>query len=1123
MAPLATPAEMAAAWGVPGLTMATLHDMRPRRDTPADTMANLDLPRVLDQLAAVDEAVRRAVYDAAGFVAGGAPVRRTHRVEGQVLGLAPGKPVPDLPRPGFYAVMYQGKERKPTLNYDWRARFTLGVRRTEVRATDAEGRYEFDGLDQLGNRDLRYRVIQVYRVEPGTGAVVAASDNGRVGSDFKSEVDLDRGTIRPVKSQTFECDEFALVGLYDPRFLQDLGTVLPRDARRNAEPQRSHLLIHGGVMAGFVEPGSKNYFLFRYGQIGNRLALLNVPGPDEAGAAADRLARGYSAAEFNDLGPPSLVSAADFWNLDDRRLRSYAAAGVSSPLLDDLHAAAGEGIEAARAALEADDAAGFTRNATGAWATEALVYSAAQAMANDVVRAAIFLLLLCVPFAFCMERLLFATPSVYRQIGYALGIFVFMVASLWAFHPAFRITNSALIIILAFAILFMSGLVIWVVYSRFDTELKKVRRGTAADSSSAASNSFARASVIGQAVMLGVANMRRRRFRTFLTAATIVLITFAVLAFTSSTTYTSTTRLPTGEQAEYPGLMMRQRGFRVVPEQLLDGVRAVGDAEFPGRQVVPRYWNLADGDEQFLLYLAVEGEDVGGGVTVVQQRGAVGISPGESRLTPLERVVGVAAAARLQEPGAAVIALAEPTAAALGAAVGDTVRVGGLALELAGVFDPDAYDSQMTSISGEPVAPLDVSSGLLDAGGRRLTDANAETLSLGGNESAAEADAAYQHLSAVNFFLVPADVSRRLPQAGLRSVSVRFENEAELEAAVNDLTRRYALATFAAYDDGVKLVSASQPTSVAGTAVVVPLLIGGLIIFNTMMGSIAERAQGDPRLHEPRARAVARRGAVRRRGVDLRADRGGLRVRRGAARRDAADAARLAGRGDAELQRHERDADDGPDPAGRAAVGARAGAGCEQDRGPEHRPDVAGARADGRRDPGAAAVHDQRDGRRGRAGVPGRPLRRPPRRDDRQVQRGRHRAVHLRPRRAPVQRAAGERLADALRPGRPPAGRGRHRPRRHRGRLRGRRRARTPERRRRRLVPHEPLVPDRPPPAVPRLADAVAEPDAGLRGEVEGDVRDRKRSQESGAWSQSEAGDGGGRMILFRPQTPSSS
>ena len=215
------------------------------------------------------------------------------------------------------------------------------------------------------------------------------------------------------------------------------------------------------------------------------------------------------------------------------------------------------------------DGQAVVTNANGAWANEARVYFAAQDMANDVIRAAIFLLLLCVPFSFCMERLLIGTPNVYKQIGGIFAIFAVMTAALWSFHPAFKISSSPLIIILAFAIIFMSIVVITVVYGKFDSELKRIRSGRGQIEGA----SFARASVLMSAVLLGIANMRKRKFRTTLTAITIVLITFAVLCFTSASRFLDTSTLPTGVPSRYSGLLIRQRGFRPMTHQMLMNLR----------------------------------------------------------------------------------------------------------------------------------------------------------------------------------------------------------------------------------------------------------------------------------------------------------------------------------------------------------------------------------------------------------------------------------------------------------------------------------------------------------------------------------------------------------------------
>ena len=81
-----------------------------------------------------------------------------------------------------------------------------------------------------------------------------------------------------------------------------------------------------------------------------------------------------------------------------------------------------------------------------------------------------------------------------------------------------------------------------------------------------------------------------------------------------------------------------------------------------------------------------------------------------------------------------------------------------------------------------------------------------------------------------------------LANCSLHTVAFRLRDEAQVQRVSDELARRFALAMYAGYDDGVRMVSASNLSSVSGaSAVAIPLLIAGLIIFNTMMGSIAER------------------------------------------------------------------------------------------------------------------------------------------------------------------------------------------------------------------------------------------------------------------------------------------
>src|SRR5690606_24197954 len=173
---------------------------------------------------------------------------------------------------------------------------------------------------------------------------------------------------------------------------------------------------------------------------------------------------------------------------------------------------------------------------------------------------------------------------------------------------------------------------------------------------------------------------------------------------------------------------------------------------------------------------------------------------------------------------------------------GEKVLVGGMTLEVASIFDAGAFDHRVLSLSGEPLSPLKYSAGALDASGRRLSDVNSDALDLDADETASELAGAYDHLSATQFVIVPAEISKRLPNATLRSVGMRFGDEREVRRWADVLSKQFAVALFAGFQDGVKMVAASNLASVSGAGqVAIPLAIAGLIIFNTMMGSIAER------------------------------------------------------------------------------------------------------------------------------------------------------------------------------------------------------------------------------------------------------------------------------------------
>jgi hypothetical protein len=841
-APAAIASEMCQAWGVPGFSIVTLDDLRLRRDTPTDTLTNLKTEPILDQLDAVRTLLVHAANDPQFSGQPDLKWQRTSLV-GQVVTTAAGRPVPDLPREGFLVTYWYTPDMTAKVPKVKPLPWSIGVRRNEVLACDAEGNYRIEGIPRLGDPNLAWALaVEAFEVQRDSGKITGCTDLGRQAADIKFYVDL-KVDLEPGRCVVFPCEEVTLAGVSDPRFLQSLNELVMLDARRNAEPQRFNAILHERLFAGFMEPGARSFFLFRYGRVGNRLILINKEDVDPARPVGEVAGTGYSASDLKAIGPLSLATSRDFWNLDQERLLEYRRAGVHSSLIDELQAKSRDQLDRAAEALAKDDGAALVRHANGAWANSARVYSAAQDMANDVVRGAIFLLLLCVPFAFCMERLIIGTANIYRQILGAFGIFALMTVALWSFHPAFKISSSPLIIVLAFAIIFMSSAVMFVVYGKFDTELKRIQSGKGPGIAGKEQSSFARASVMASAVLLGIANMRRRKFRTVLTSVTIVLITFAVLCFTSATRYLDTTTLPTGVVSSHAGLMLRQRGWRPMPNNIADQVRALVD----GRRVVERWW-ASSFDPKDMVHLVA-----GAGMTkprVLAMQALLGLTPGERELTPgIAEVLGEAEFQRLEKGEERIVFLSRDTAQRLGVTLHDNIRIGGIKLEVASIFDGDRFDREVQVLSGNSIAPLKYQPGELDAGGRSMTDANMESFDLDASAAGSENGNVYDHLPSSQFAIVPAKIVQLLPQGSLRSVAVKLadgtpdqKTDAAVKQYTDELSRRFTIAMFAGFSDGVRMVSASNLSSVSGAGqVAIPLAIAGLIIFNTMMGSIAER------------------------------------------------------------------------------------------------------------------------------------------------------------------------------------------------------------------------------------------------------------------------------------------
>jgi hypothetical protein len=265
-------------------------------------------------------------------------------------------------------------------------------------------------------------------------------------------------------------------------------------------------------------------------------------------------------------------------------------------------------------------------HARSAWAYESHAYPDVQSTELDVVKGVLFYLVLLLPFAYFIERLLFAFPNIYKQIGGTMGVFLAMFLVLRYVHPAFELKVAPVIILLAFVILTLACVVIFIVTGKFNEQLEKLKQ----EASGIHTADVGRISATTAAFNLGIANMRRRKARTALTCTTLVLLTFTVLSFTSVKSYLRKNQIDIGRKPAYTGIMIRDKVWSPLKEPSFAAIAN----EFGSAAVVsPRAWISSENyDKRAQIDVEAEGKKY----TI---NGIIGLSPKETQVLNVKKTL----------------------------------------------------------------------------------------------------------------------------------------------------------------------------------------------------------------------------------------------------------------------------------------------------------------------------------------------------------------------------------------------------------------------------------------------------------------------------------------------------
>ena len=814
--------EPAGAFGFFNLALGTVQEAAGREGTPFDTADRLDAGRIERQADAIGRllfafasldvepsAAEAAVAAAAAGVADQAGLSLRRGIVGgkeyawsrferdtatgpTVMGMLPGSSVPNTPMPGAMVFFMNRNPSSLTFN----AAKPLGGSMFRILRADENGNYRLGpSPGGAGWTDARGFAA----VFDERGEMVMAS-NQQTFQQVKQRLNVFRA--RPG-------------GLVLPPPLR--ATLPPGSAIRllsafengELDPRKRMHLVNDGVIAWFSEQREKAVKVFNL----EAVSMLGI-GPEriaEAGAEEanfDWLGEGFAMIPRWTPVPATRRSAVDLWRLNESRLRVLQGKNIIDSSLAELHGRVEDLLlEAQRrpATLRAE-----ALDAEALWAARP-VYRKTRAIIDDLVFAVLILLGLAVPFAFAMERVIIGAVTVYRQIGWFVVFFAATFLILFLSHPAFAIANTPIIIFLGFAILTLSGMVISIIMRKFEVELKAMQGMTATVHAADVS----RVNTVLAAMQMGISTMRRRPLRTALTAVTIILLTFTILSFASFGTQSGLLRLFVAPAPPYAGAWLHDANWQPIAPELLDAVegRWGAEADVCGRWwISPRAQAAAGG--------LLTRED---GTRPLEIPAVLGFEPREIRRRP-----DLAALIESDLDGA--IQITPAVARVLGVEPGDRVRFRGKLFRVARLTDATALSSAQ-DMDNASVLPVDFTEV------RSSQPATAQV----SEEASLHASVNWTSLPVDSVVILSAAEARAMG-AALHGISVYAPDVPAAREIGAALARMLPLPVAVTQENGVYRQILGTLVAASGAAdLFFPILLGGLVIFGTMLGSVADR------------------------------------------------------------------------------------------------------------------------------------------------------------------------------------------------------------------------------------------------------------------------------------------
>ncbi len=780
--------------GLPTVSLMSVDDLRPFWATPLDTLERVDLSKVRSLGVFLPITLRRLLSDASLKSSVDPGIPASSGLEGQAMFIRQGELFPDQPAPGTIISVIQGDS----------------VFRTMVCR---DGSYFVPGLANK-RVALEKIIMEPYGIDPATGRIGTALDKTKTGKDnFRINVKGDTASAALIM---FRCVQTDVIPVFNPQNMGYLTKADLLDASTEALPLR-HWFSHVDgrntmAISVFLEKGTRFKLVMSESLLARQLFLLN-------GSKEEPNGKGFLIADPPTISLVPYQVVKDLHYLVGDRLRNLSAHGIVNTYLETLFQDSEKAFDQATASLSEHDYAEFWDGIVPAWAKLNVVYGEIESNQRDVLGGVMFFVALFVPFAYCVERYLFCFRNIYRQIVAFFLILIMTILTIRALHPAFQLTYSPMVVIVAFFIVGLSLLVSAIIFIRFEGEMEDLHSRMAHINTPQASKwqSF------GAGFAIGVSNLNRRKLRTGLTCITLVILTFTVMSFTNVKSLHRSMMTRISDDNAYRGILLRHQ-FRLPLSMLLfEDMKT----RFSGSEarLWPRAWiDPPLGTERIMtaVFRPPQSSPV---------EGVLGLG-----LNPPDCFRGLLTAGNWFDKSddnsiLLPIAMAKRLGLDPETDVGAMVQIFGSPFRIAGYFDGALLDS-MKDLDQNPVAPA-----YLEVGqGEDLSEVEVEALQ-GGEELLPQAER-FRYASGNRTVILP---FRKCLEYGGTLKTIAIQPSGGPVEIADGLSAWLGFPLFVG-DNGTWYHSASTSLRYQGVSnLLIPILIVVFITLNTMIGHVHER------------------------------------------------------------------------------------------------------------------------------------------------------------------------------------------------------------------------------------------------------------------------------------------